>query len=148
MLRCATKLTTGNRGLAPGRATNSVEIFMTQRTKRILHYWLSIPGALFFLLWIFSGIALVWDSIRGGLHAFPDLPKTGDLRKVPFSSHALFQNIRDPISRISLFYAGTKPYAEITTSKSTFLIDADYGEILTPLNRRHAMEMLSGLAGY
>ncbi len=55
---------------------------MTQRTKRIIHYWICIPGTVFFALWILSGVVLVWDSIRGGLHAFPSRKSAGDLHGI------------------------------------------------------------------
>jgi len=119
---------------------------MQHRIKRALHYWLSIPGILLFFLWTSSGIVLVWDSIRSGLHAFPKQVKSGDLRQNSFAS-VFLQNFSQPVSRISIYTLDSRCYAEIETQSKTYLVDAQSGRILSPIYKDTATELLAGLAG-
>ncbi len=120
---------------------------MHSRIKRTLHFWLSVPGALFFLLWIVSGIALVLDSITGGLHAFPKQKRNQDLRHLQLSIDKLLKQNQEPVSDLSLFFVGEQSYAQISTPQKSFLVDANTGKILSPLNQDSALLLLTGIGG-
>lgn len=120
---------------------------MTHSTKRILHYWICVPGTLFFVLWIVSGAVLVWDSIRGGLHAFPSKKGSGDLHEIETRFQEYLNRIPDPIHRYSAFYIGDLPYILAETKKGTLLLDANDGTILSPLQEQRARIVLTGYSG-
>lgn len=120
---------------------------MTTRQKRLLHYWLCVPGTLLFLLWIVSGTAMVYDSIRGGLHAFPKAKKQGDLRQLSLSTSALTRNVTGQVGRIVVITLGGHPYAQVTTEQGTRLVDAMDGRMLSPIDAPTASVLLAGYEG-
>lgn len=120
---------------------------MTSKQKRQLHFWVSIPGTLFFLLWIVSGTALVYDSIRGGLHAFPKLAKSGDVRTIPLTPAALTRSVPGEVSRIVLLSIGDATYGQVTTGTGTLLVDATTGALISPLDEPTARRLLAGYEG-
>lgn len=120
---------------------------MTLRQKRLLHFWACVPGALLFALWIVSGAAMVYDSIRGGLHALPKPHTGGDLRSVMLAPSALARNVRGPVSRIVLTSLGAQRYARVTTADGTVLVDAATGRVLSPLDAGTARSLLTAYEG-
>ena len=120
---------------------------MTARRKRILHFWFSIPGGVLFALWIFSGAAMVYDSIRGGLHAFPKIRKQGDVRELALTPAALTRNVRGRVARLVVMTVGGRAYAQATTENGVVLIDGANGALLTPVNEATARALLAGYEG-
>lgn len=120
---------------------------MTARRKRLLHYWVCIPGTLLFVLWIVSGTAMVYDSIRGGLHAFPKTKNEGDLRAVTLAPAALTRNVAGVVERIELMTVGGRAYAQVSTPQGTSLVDATTGRVLSPVDAATAHTLLTGYEG-
>lgn len=120
---------------------------MTARRKRLLHYWVCVPGTLLFVLWIVSGTAMVYDSIRGGLHAFPMTQTAGDLRAVTLAPAALTRNVAGTVDRIELVNVGGRPYAQVSTPRGTSLVDATNGRVLSPIDASTARTLLTGYEG-
>lgn len=120
---------------------------MTLRQKRLLHFWACVPGALLFALWIVSGTAMVYDSIRGGLHAFPSVTASGDLRTLALAPSVLARNVRGPVSRIVLMTVGGHSYAQVTSAGETLLVDAATGRLLSPIDEPVARALLAGYEG-
>ncbi|HEY6140465.1 MAG TPA: cobalamin-binding protein [Thermoanaerobaculia bacterium] len=120
---------------------------MTARQKRLLHYWVCIPGALLFALWILSGAAMVYDSIRGGLHVFPKPKSEGDLWAVTLAPAALTHNVAGTVERINLMKVGGRPYAQVSTPEGTSLVDAATGRVLSPIDAATARTLLAGYEG-
>jgi iron complex transport system substrate-binding protein len=120
---------------------------MTARRKRLLHYWVCVPGTLLFVLWIVSGAAMVYDSIRGGLHAFPKTQTAGDLRALTLAPVALTRNVAGTVERIELMSVGGRPYAQVSTSRGTSLVDAATGRVLSPVDASTARRLLTGYEG-
>ncbi len=120
---------------------------MTARRKRLLHSWVCVPGTLLFVLWIVSGTAMVYDSIRGGLHAFPKTRNDGDLRAVTLSPAALTRNVAGIVERIEIMTVGGRPYAQVSTPQGTSLIDAASGRVLSPVDAATARMLLTGYEG-
>lgn len=120
---------------------------MTARSKRLFHYWVSIPGGILFALWIFSGAAMVYDSVRGGLHAFPNIRRNGDLHAMTLPPAALVRNVRGPVSRLVLMTIGGRTYAQATTEDGVVLIDAASGTLLSPVGEATARALLAGYEG-
>ncbi len=120
---------------------------MTVRKKRLLHYFVSIPGGFLFALWIISGSAMVYDSIRGGLHAFPNVKKSGDVRNVSLTPAELAHNLHGRVSKLVVLTVGGRSYAQATTGDGTVLLDATNGALLTPLQESTARALLEGYEG-
>jgi cobalamin transport system substrate-binding protein len=120
---------------------------MTHRTKRVLHYWICLPGTVFFVFWILSGVILVWDSIRGGLHAFPVQKNGGDVHSFGTSAEKILNPIPQPVNKYSAFFIGEHPYIQAVTQKETVLLDPLSGRILSPLQESSAREILAAYAG-
>jgi iron complex transport system substrate-binding protein len=120
---------------------------VTARRKRLLHYWVCVPGALLFVMWILSGAAMVYDSIRGGLHAFPKTKTGEDLRAVMLAPAALTRNVAGTVERIELMTVGGRPYAQVSTPEGTSLVDATTGRVLSPVDAATARTLLAGYEG-
>jgi iron complex transport system substrate-binding protein len=120
---------------------------MTTKYRRVLHFWVSIPAGVLFVLWIASGTAMVYDSVRGGLHAFPRIAAQGDLRTVTMTPAALTKEVPGAISRLVLLRIGDDIYGQATTEAGTILLDASTGATLSPIDEETARRLLAGYEG-
>src|ERR1700742_4978612 len=120
---------------------------MTGRRKRLLHYWVSIPGTLVFALWLASGAAMVYDSVRGSVHSFPKTARTADLRALALTPSRLAAHASGAVSRMVLLTVGGDAYAQVSTSTGTILVDAASGAVLSPISETTARRLLEGYEG-